>query len=239
MVYLIDMKNKINILFSKRPSLDIDAFFLLYNSSFKISRILGENNELSNLDIKEIKHTVQKRKLNKLIIGIVKHNYTHDKSQIADNLNSIKRKWRKTENIFYKLTYKIYKDFDIKERDFIAHPSMWAINIRDLRKKRLSFPYNGSVNEAVFVIAHELLHIIFFDYLQDRYFDKMKHSDDNKIWALSEVVNVLIQSQKEWVRIFKLKPRPYKEHAKLYKRLKTIWNKSHDIDEVITTAIKI
>jgi len=86
------------------------------------------------------------------------------------------------------------------------------------------------------VVAHEMLHFITYDYLQNKY--KLKPSEwsskNNTFWQFTENLNVLIENEKSWHKINGgAKSNPYPNCVKLYQKMKRVWDKNKDIDNLI------
>ena len=82
-------------------------------------------------------------------------------------------------------------------------------------------------------MAHESLHLIFYDYLYTNYPKLRKNIENVKIWAFSEAFNVVIQEQPEWLDIFKIKPGVHKKFKKMYDLIKEEWVNNKNVDSVI------
>ena len=83
------------------------------------------------------------------------------------------------------------------------------------------------------MLAHELLHFIFYDYIYSKYGFSEQRMSSQDIWNFSEIVNALIQNQEKWIKEFKIKSVPCCTDIKLYKDIEREWHKSRDIDYLI------
>jgi hypothetical protein len=58
-----------------------------------------------------------------------------------------------------------------------------------------------------------------------------------KVWDFSEAINVVIQNQKSWIEIFKIRAKPYPQHIVLYNNILKDWNEEKDVDFLIKKYI--
>jgi len=103
---------------------------------------------------------------------------------------------------------------------------------RDPVLHTITFPYNVSSEEACFVIAHELLHELFYRYV-NRVFKEKIALNSSKLWDVSEVFNVIIMEGTEFQKVFNYPSMPYPQHKKLLTKMRLIWNKTKTIDSLI------
>ena len=102
-----------------------------------------------------------------------------------------------------------------------------------MKKNRISFPYDRGTNHALFATSHEILHILFYDYLYFKFKNLRKIIAGEQVWDFSEVLNVIIQNEKEYFLLTRLKAVPYPQHADLYRKMNIYWEKNTTIDEMI------
>ena len=75
--------------------------------------------------------------------------------------------------------------------------------------------------------------LFFYSYLAKNYKELEKEFFSKKVWDFSEAINVVIQGQPEWIKVFKVEPAFYPEHEKLFLVLNDKWNRGGDIDILI------
>jgi hypothetical protein len=183
-----------------------------------------------------IKFPLAKKEFRKIIDEI----YKVETKKITPDLKLLKDDWKKVEHKFYQLTDKIFKRIDLSGEKYDVYPSVLPFYVRNLHKKRISVPY-GKKNkkEPSFVLAHELLHVIFYSYLFQNFKKYKKIFFSKKVWDFSEALNVVIQGQDEWMKIFSVRPNFYPEHEKLYFCLKSIWEHHNNIDKLIKIFLEM
>jgi hypothetical protein len=157
--------------------------------------------------------------------------YEKRKKDIERSASEAESAWNKKQSFFYKRTSELFP-FDFK-KDISAMPTIWPMCGRFFEKNLITFPFDKKSDERVFVIAHELLHFIFYEYISVCHgFSKEKISSQ-EVWDFSEVLNVLIQNQKAWHNEFKITAKPYPNHLALYEKMEHDWKMKSDIDYLV------
>ena len=112
--------------------------------------------------------------------------------------------------------------------------TIWNIFPRDISKKTFQFPYKGRIFKKVeAIIAHEMLHFLFYDYLF-RYFPEYKKSQYSySVWVLSEAFNEAIMIEPEWRKIFPLQPQPYPETVIVRKKIRELRKNKKTVKEIL------
>lgn len=174
---------------------------------------------------------LSRKKRKEIIKNYVNTFYKKHLSEIELSIVKIKRQWEKFERKFYTSVNKIFKNHPWPKGKYIAYPTIWGMFPRDIKNKVFWFPYKHTKkNYSLVVIAHEMLHFIFYDYLY-KYYPKFKSQKYNfKIWNISEAFNIVIQNSPEWEKIFKSKCKSYPEHKKIILKIKKIWKEKPDIN---------
>ncbi|EKE21277.1 MAG: hypothetical protein ACD_7C00299G0008 [uncultured bacterium] len=163
--------------------------------------------------------------------------YERDSDNIEKNIKKVEDSWNLKQDFFDKEIIRLFKSDAYPQGNINAYPSIWPIYGRSFDKSLITFPYKNGVNEAVFVLSHEILHIIFYDYIFLKYKFSSEKMSSKKVWDFSEVINVIIQNQKEWRKNYILEAKPYFEHQALYNKLLKLWNKNPDIDFLIKNCL--
>lgn len=173
--------------------------------------------------------------------------YTTNQKTISADIAAIKRRWQQKENNFFKQVDRIFNNHPWPKGNYRAYASIWRSFPRYIKEKKFTFPCKVSerytIDFPMKVIAHELLHFITYDYLEKRYRitqDKTPYRD-NLVWQFTESLNVLIENEKYWHAIIGDKEAgvPYKECEVLYKKMKKIWSRNKNIDNLIKKVFPI
>ena len=220
---------KITLNFTVSPKNDAEEFSPLYK---------GHEN-LRNPLRKYILKTQPDFKFDKLpnkakLVKFVAAEYKRESPKMHKVEAYTKLRWGKIEPKFYDLTQKVFPGFIVPDDKYEAYPSIWPFYIRNFKTRRISFPYlRKNKNEPLFVIAHELLHVFFYSYLFQKYPKFKAKMQSKQVWDFSEAINVVIQGQEEWVRLFKVIPHYYPEHKQLFLKLQKFWDKEKNLDKLI------
>ncbi|MEK6830536.1 MAG: hypothetical protein AABX77_00735 [Nanoarchaeota archaeon] len=189
-----------------------------------------------HLKLKNIRNFSPKKR-KKIINQYFDNYYKNNNSVLIKKLLLIREKWKEKENNFLKITQKIFNDFGFKKGMYIGYISIIDCNPRFLESKTFQVFYKKDINEAIYVIAHELLHFIFFDYFND----KIKiNITEEKLWDLSEIFNVIILESDYFKEIINKKHiKPYPEHKKYLSNFRKLFKDSKNIKDFIVEGINL
>jgi len=152
----------------------------------------------------------------KKFFNFVSQEYAKRHAVMAKDLAVNRSLWKKKEKGFYDLTAKIFSNKKWPKGRYIAYGTIWGMYPRFLNTKTFQIPYRHKKPMYIpVIVAHEMLHFMFYDYLYKRYpvfTDQEKYSFFN--WHVSEIFNTIIQNSKEWARFFGCKTMSYPEHNK-------------------------
>lgn len=161
----------------------------------------------------------------------IKSKYQKENKAIEKNLKIYKNNWQQIEKVFFKLTDELFEASYWPKGKYIAYSTIWGMFPRFLEDKTFQVPHKYRNKKYVnVVIAHELLHFIFYSYFFSKY---PKYKDDKYnflVWNLSEIFNEIIQNSPKWLKIFKLKTMGYPMHRKIVNKLEKIYYKDIEIN---------
>lgn len=171
----------------------------------------------------------------------IKNKYTKEKEVIEKSLEAYKKNWDKTEKSFFELTDELFDEKYWTKGKYIAFPTVWGMFPRFLEDKTFQVPYKYRKKKYVnVVIAHEMLHFAFYEYIFGKY-PKYKADKYNfLIWNTSEIFNEIIQNSPKWLKVFGVKTMGYPMHEKIVKKLENKYHKQEDInkDELIKDILE-
>lgn len=115
-------------------------------------------------------------------------------AELVDALMKARSSWKKLEKDYFDLVAKVFHNFLWPKGDYKCYMSV--IDINAIIKKEKSFQlFYGMVSKNITnaVIAHEMLHFIFYSYME-------KYSDIEKVrlWEMAEIFNKFIQNSKKF-----------------------------------------
>ncbi|MFZ5559233.1 MAG: hypothetical protein ACOZAL_00335 [Patescibacteria group bacterium] len=157
--------------------------------------------------------------------------YKQNINEIKNGVLKAKKDWKKVEKDFFILVDEIFKEYPWPNGKYIAYSTIWGMYPRYLNSKTFLFPYShNKKNYILIVIAHEMLHFMFYDYVYTK-FSKLKSQKYNFVlWNMSEIFNAVIQNSKKWISVFHQKTMGYPEHKKHISKFKKYWQESKNID---------
>ena len=190
-----------------------------------------------NLEItKEMDERQKKIVINKYFDDYYKKN----KKSLQSRLLLFKEAWRKKEKDFFKVSESLFNNFSFQEGMYIAYLSIIDCNPRFLESKTFQVFYKKEINDVIYTIAHELLHFIFFDFLNQKLKKESKVLSEEKIWDLSEIFNVIILKSDLFKGIIDKKAaKPYPDHKKYIDSFEKAYKKSTDTKDFILRGIEI
>lgn len=166
----------------------------------------------------------------------VKSVYKKSEKEFNINLKERESLWRSVENTFYALTNEIFGSTKWPDGKYIMYATIWS-----------SYPYSPFDMTSHFpimtfekdytnvVIAHEMLHFIFFAHFPNLA-PKNENDFDSVNWHIAEIFNAVVQDSDKWRNVFQVAPTPYKEHVPYLTKLKKKYRmvNKNNLDELIT-----
>lgn len=177
----------------------------------------------------------------KKLFKFIEQAYNSKSIKMTMAMESHKKRWEKIASVFFFLTEKLFPGRKWPKGKYIAFGTIWDMYPRFLADKTFQIPFfYKKTNYINVIIAHELLHFIFYDYFFEHFPKYKKPKYDFFVWHVSEIFNALVQNSPAWLDHFKLKSTPYHEHEKIIKRLsfKLKNKKMWDTEVMINMIIK-
>ncbi len=182
---------------------------------------------------------------NEILNAYLDEYYLAQKDYLADSVRNTQTKWQKVEKIFFKKVDRLFHDWPWPKGNYRAYVSIGRSFPRFIKEKTFAFPLRtykpGRENMDLRVVAHEMLHFIEYDYLSKKFglLPSECNSPDNKFWQFTENLNVLIENSNFWQEFSRgIYPDPYPDCKKLYLKMKKIWDKNKDIDNLVAKILK-
>ena len=184
-----------------------------------------------------------KKEREKIVRKYAEYFYSQKIKEIKVGLKNSKKNWEKVEDKYFKLAGKIFKNHpwpkSYYKEGYCGMPTIFRMYPRFIDRKYFFFPYNHEVkNFTNYTIAHELLHFIFFDYIDKKYgikeHDEFAGKHERYVWQISEAFNVVIENWSPYFRVIKVPTTTYtKEQEVVYRKMKKQWTEKQDIDRVL------
>lgn len=176
----------------------------------------------------------------KEITDFIQTFYKKEKETMLKNISLYKSNWSKKEGMFYNMTDEIFGCDLWPKGEYIVYPTIWGMFPRFLENMTFQTPYRYRNKKYVnVIIAHEMLHFIFYNYFYKKY-SKYKKNDYNFfVWHISEIFNVVVQNSPKWLNVFKVKTMDYPEHQKIIKKIEGKYGhkKEWKVDDLIKDII--
>ncbi|MBI5401275.1 hypothetical protein HZB05_00385 [Candidatus Wolfebacteria bacterium] len=169
---------------------------------------------------------VSQKQISKFVNSI----YQKNKKIIDSNFYLYKKNWLKLEKKYFYLVDDLFDNYKWPEGKYVTYPTIWGMYPRFLEDKTFQIPFKDKKKKDInVIIAHEMLHFMFYDYFYKKY-PKYKSNNYNFfVWNISEIFNSVVQNSSGWLKIFKIKPKSYPEHENIVKILEKIVYKNNNI----------
>jgi len=187
---------------------------------------------------------MESEKRNEFITSYVEKYSEEHKQELASTLEQAKNGWLKVEDAFFKETDKVFSKnpkeetiyiYDWPKGKYLCYLSIFNCNPRFIKEKEFQAYYKHPLG-INFVCIHEMLHFIFYDYLEKNFSEQYKTLGKRNLWKLSEIFNDVILRIDEFISLTKQKdPSIYaqsREELVIYQRM---WEEAK---ENIDTFIK-
>ena len=167
--------------------------------------------------------------------------YRTKQTKMDRALEGHEKRWTKIAPTFFSLVDSLFHGRKWPRGKYIAFGTIWGMYPRFLEFQTFLIPFwHRSPRYVSGVIAHELLHFMFYDYFYERYPKYNRPKYNYLVWQISEIFNTIIQNSPIWVGHFKLKSMGYPEQEKIVKRISRSMyrSKTFETDGLVDEIIK-
>jgi len=203
-------------------------------------------NKYPRLKTQFVKNKYYKIKDKKALRNFIYEIYRTKRMSMSCVLEQHKERWEKIAPHYFSLVDTLFDGRKWPQGKYIAFGTIWGMYPRFLEDKTFQIPFWHRTPRYIFVvIAHELLHFMFYDYFYKRYPKYNRPKYNFFVWHVSEIFNTIIQNSPAWLNCFKLKSLGYPEHEKIVRRISRpfyrhkVWNIDVLADEIIKEVKKI
>ena len=191
-------------------------------------------------DLKKARESIPLKDRQKIIHIFTKKYYASHKKEIRNKSIIIKKEWAKKEKNFLAITKNIFEGYDFPDGKYIAYSSIINCNPRFLDQKTFQFFYKKEVGDAIHTIVHELLHFIFFDFVNKKLKKEVSVLSEDQLWDLSEIFNVMILRSPDYKNIINKKfVRPYPNHKKYISEFEKALMETKSVGDFIKKGVLI
>lgn len=161
--------------------------------------------------------------------------YLEHQDELGQSKKEAENIWLKKQESFFKACDKYFEHQPWPKGKYEAYPSIINCNPRFLEDKTFQF-YWCHPQGFLSVAVHEMLHFLFFD-LAKRLIPDI-NSENQKLWAISEVFNGLIMEEAEFAQIIGTQiPDQYPDLISVKKELGDVWNKDKKAKSFILSTL--
>lgn len=170
------------------------------------------------------------REKTKIVKEYVLDTFLLRQKEMIRNTDRVRKKWQKVSRYYFQLVKEIFKNRPWPKGKYIGFASVFDMYPKNVKAKTFYFSgLNKDVDFNVAIVAHEMLHFMFFDYLEKKI--RPKNKKPEYIWNVSETFNLVMEGRKPYQKIFKTDGKPYyAAHAKMLVKMNKLWEEKEDID---------
>lgn len=166
--------------------------------------------------------------------------YKTNQKLIQKKVQLVRYNWQKVESDFVNITEQYFNGYKFPDGMYVAYASIINCNPRFLESKTFQFYYKKSIPDTIYTIAHELLHFIFYDFVNKKLKKETQHLTEDQLWTLSEIFNVVVLRSSLYRKIIDKKSvRPYPDHKKYLKQFEKEFKKSKNAKDFILRTLPI
>jgi hypothetical protein len=183
--------------------------------------------ELQHIFKKNVSTLEQKKRIKEYTEDI----YEVKRKEIEAGAKFVEEEWKEKEKAFYNFSNQIFKNHPWPKGKYIGYVSIYRLYPRYLEEKIFFFPYSTKDVSPIQVIAHEMLHFIFYDFIEKKY-SKKKLNDSKYIWKISEAFNTVIETwepyKKEMGIVYNVQP--YAECEDMFLKMQKQWSEEPNLE---------
>lgn len=181
--------------------------------------------------VKSLKNITQREKAIRVYLDSY---YRIHGTAMLRKIERVQNVWRKQEQKYVAITEDFFGGFRFPRGKYIAYASIINCNPRFLESKTFQFFYKKPTADAIYTITHELLHFIFFDFVEKKLKKETKHLSEDQLWDLSEIFNVVVLKSPRYRRIINQRfVIPYPDHRHYIRQFEKAYRNSQNTEEFI------
>lgn len=216
---------------------DMDYWVLEEFLTFNPEDNFSNNILLSYPKLKEAEK-LNKDSKNLFFKNYVDQLYIDNEIKLVDIKEKTQKSWDLIEGIFLEKVQNLFDGHSWPDGAYVGFLSLFNCNPRFLDNKTFQVYYKHPEG-LVYVSAHEMLHFMFYDYLEKNP-DLTKNVSESVVWDLSEIFNVVVLERPEFVEIIgNSRPRPYEKHETQITKFRELIKNSENIDSFIKASVRL
>lgn len=180
----------------------------------------------------------------KIIKSYVADFYKYEGNKFKTNLKTIESDWKSVEGRYFRLVDRLFNRHPWPKGKYIGWATIFWCYPRFISEKTFFLPTDHRTPRyANGVIAHEMLHFMFFDYVERKYglgeHAKIRGEESNYLWKVSEAFNSVIEGWPPYQKLFNTTSKPYPETISVFKKMDAQWKRKQDVDALLKRILKI
>lgn len=212
--------------------------FLTFDESDIFSNsILEEHTELNKYK------NLPENERGKFLNGYVSNFYKKHRKELEEKAEKASKDWAKIYSRFYELVNRLFlpnkeAGYEWPEGNYICFLSIFNCNPRFIKDKffQAYYKHKETIN---YVCMHEMLHFVFYDYMEKNLPDEVKKLGEGGMWKLSEIFNDVIFRQPDFVTITKQNnPTIYAQSQEELRKHTNLWDKNPDTNSFVQEYLK-
>jgi len=232
---MVYVNNKPHVCFKLNK--DIDYWVLGEFLTFDSDDNFSNNILLINPKLKEARELDNDSK-NLFFKNYVDQLYIDKEAILIDVKEKTQKSWDLIERVFLERVQNLFNGQLWPNGSYVGFLSLFNCNPRFLDEKTFQVYYDHPEG-LVYVSAHEMLHFMFYDYLEKNP-DLSKNISESVIWELSEIFNVLVLERPEFVEITGNHcPKPYEKHETQITKFRELIKNSENMDSFIKVSVRL
>lgn len=219
-------------------------------ADFEVFMIFWRSKQSIHPDLDYVLEIENEKKAEEKVKNFIDNYYKKHQDEIGAEYEKAKKEWLEVEEQFFNKTKELFKGYDWPKGseefngNYRGAASIWKVFPRFIKEKWFTFPVNPELKyNPRFVIAHEMLHFIEYEYMEKAYGLKPSDSEDedNTFWQFTENLNVLLQNEDYWKDFTKGHTSTPKQeyNLELFEKMKKAWDEQKDIDYLISKTFSV
>lgn len=185
-----------------------------------------------------INKKMSSRTRNNLIRTYAQRIHREKQKEIIKGVQLVKKEWVSVEKKYFQLVDRIFDCRPWPKGTYRGFATVFYAYPRNISGKIFYFPHAHRLPRfANKVIAHEMLHFMFFDYMREKYGLKEQAQFSGRphdyLWRISEAFNNAIQRWKPYQKVFRYGSRPYSGTEALAAQMTSQWAREQNVEKLL------
>mgnify|MGYP005625369023 CR=1 FL=1 len=174
------------------------------------------------------------------IFNYIDNFYRQRHNLLIKTASEFQKIWLENAESFFYTTDIIFHHHSWPKGKYRGYISIFSCGPRFLHDKTFQVFYKNDHKRAVFCTAHEILHFLFYDYIEKKRENIKNKLNDEQLWRISEIVNEVLLDPKYLGGVLGITVRQkgYPDFIPITNRIRREFKKKDDVNKLIDLAIK-